>query len=400
MPSTLAWLDHDVSARDRTERILALFEERDTVDELGLGAIRDAFSDRLFPGTSTIQTRLRYFLFIPWIYRRLEEQEVPSHRAAEEGRKLEHRLSLNLLKADDTDGVFGKQAGRRLKRLASQVYWGGLGSWGIRTFDGSRSRHHAALDAIYRRRRELANRSPEDPEAVPERLRTWHPGLPDSPPGFPEAEGLTLELTADEATYLQDRVQTAHPKSLLAFLFLHAEPAEAEFPWEYPIRADLGDRNREVLHHARLFSLAAEGATLLYNLLLARKAGWEEKVEEHGERFRRWEEELDRAELGAWSLERLWELTEGQGHTITTGARRFVERWVRLCVASGSLREDDDAAELVRRRERRVKGVRSRFENREALDRWGGRSGLGRFSYRWNEVKTYLADLHTGLETV
>lgn len=65
MPSTLAWPDHDVSARDRMERVLALFEKRDTVDELGLGAIRDAFADRLFPGTSTIQTRLRYFLFIP-----------------------------------------------------------------------------------------------------------------------------------------------------------------------------------------------------------------------------------------------------------------------------------------------------------------------------------------------
>lgn len=40
-------------------RILAQFKERDTRDELGLGSLRDAIADLLFPGTSTIQTRLR-----------------------------------------------------------------------------------------------------------------------------------------------------------------------------------------------------------------------------------------------------------------------------------------------------------------------------------------------------
>ena len=68
MPSTLTWLDHDPTARERSLRILALFRVRDSRDELGLGAIRDSFSDKLFPGTSTIQTRLRYMLFVPWVY--------------------------------------------------------------------------------------------------------------------------------------------------------------------------------------------------------------------------------------------------------------------------------------------------------------------------------------------
>ena len=56
-------------------RILALFRERDTRDELGIGVIRDLLADELFPGTSTIQTRLRYMLFVPWIYQQLEAEE-------------------------------------------------------------------------------------------------------------------------------------------------------------------------------------------------------------------------------------------------------------------------------------------------------------------------------------
>ena len=43
---------------------------------LGLGTVRDAFSAMLSPGTSTIQTKLRYFIFLPWIFSRLEDECV------------------------------------------------------------------------------------------------------------------------------------------------------------------------------------------------------------------------------------------------------------------------------------------------------------------------------------
>src|SRR6202035_6164310 len=78
MQPTFAWLDFNTAERERTQRILALFEERETRDELGLGAIRDSFADHLFPGTSTIQTRLRYLFFVPWIYQDLERRRIPA----------------------------------------------------------------------------------------------------------------------------------------------------------------------------------------------------------------------------------------------------------------------------------------------------------------------------------
>jgi len=79
MSSVLAWIDHDSKARERTLRILSLFQEKEkeSRDELGLGSVRDSFADQLFPGTSTIQTRLRYMLFVPWIYHSLEEKRLP-----------------------------------------------------------------------------------------------------------------------------------------------------------------------------------------------------------------------------------------------------------------------------------------------------------------------------------
>ena len=118
MPSTLAWLDHDQEARERSQRILALFQERGTQDQLGVGSIRDSFADRLFPGTSTIQTRLRYFLFLPWIYRALEEEGVPASRMAEVARRRELEL-VEPLMAGGEAGVFGRAAGEGVKRLPS-----------------------------------------------------------------------------------------------------------------------------------------------------------------------------------------------------------------------------------------------------------------------------------------
>jgi hypothetical protein len=62
MVSQFAWLDFSEHERRKALDVIDLFRERDTRDELGIGTVRDALSDVLFPGTSTIQTRARYFL--------------------------------------------------------------------------------------------------------------------------------------------------------------------------------------------------------------------------------------------------------------------------------------------------------------------------------------------------
>ena len=38
MPSNVAWIDYDSEANQRAQRILTLFREKDTRDELGFGA--------------------------------------------------------------------------------------------------------------------------------------------------------------------------------------------------------------------------------------------------------------------------------------------------------------------------------------------------------------------------
>ena len=106
MPSVLAWIDHDSKARERALRIFSLFQEKESRDELELGSVRDSFADQLFPGTSTIQTRLRYMLFVPWIYHSLEEERLPAENFAIQADKLERDLVQPLMDSVDQTGVW------------------------------------------------------------------------------------------------------------------------------------------------------------------------------------------------------------------------------------------------------------------------------------------------------
>ena len=86
--STLSWLDSSEHERRAVLELVSALNEPGTLDELGIGSIRDTIADALFPGTSTIQTRARYFLFIPWILQMVEDRPRRStgaagHRVAE-----------------------------------------------------------------------------------------------------------------------------------------------------------------------------------------------------------------------------------------------------------------------------------------------------------------------------
>jgi len=144
--SAFVWLDYSERERRKMLDVVDLFGEHDTRDELGIGSVRDAFADILFLGTSTIMTRARYFLLVPWTYQRLERLRVRSAEMAARARQAELNLVEPIERSDDNDGNIGKVAKAALKRLPSSVYWQGLNAWGIRSFSGAQVQYHRSLD--------------------------------------------------------------------------------------------------------------------------------------------------------------------------------------------------------------------------------------------------------------
>ncbi|MCW0348610.1 MULTISPECIES: DUF6361 family protein [Enterobacterales] len=404
MASALGWLDHDANAQAKTLNILALFQQKESRDELGIGTIRDSFAEQLFPGTSTIQTRLRYMLFVPWIYQRLENKRISAVNFGTQADRDERALIIPLTQLEeDSAGTFGKNSREKLKRLPSSVYWSGLRRWGIRETSCSQEEYHRRVDELYCARTENSEREYQEKNqgnmgdaSANKPAQSWHSSLPAPPPNFPDEA--TFALTRQEASFIRDRIQWSCKGSLLAWLTLHTEPANVSAPWEHPDYAKFPDDLKELLTHARLFSYTMHGAALLYNYLLAKERADNDLLSQHHDSFVVWFTALPRKDIATWSLNRMWELTAGPDYSISLKTRRFVEQWIALIrQSSGTLLNSKEACALIRAREIALKGPRSRFKNRRALEQWSGYAGTLRLVYRWHNVQIILNDLAQGL---
>lgn len=389
--SSLSWIDFDEVERQRARRIMALFQEKDSRDELGLGPIRDSIADHLFPGTSTIQTRLRYMLFVPWIYAMVEQYDGPPERLVAEARAREIRLIDALRAGGEDEGIIGRDAGANLQRLASSIYWSGLRSWGIRLFPGAQEAYFATLPSL-RRRRHRAGSSEDALAAEDHDLLTWRVGMPPAPPDVLENVG--FRLTSEEAGFLIDRLVDSQPNSLLTHLAKAGRHADCEFIWEHPDLATFPRAARRLVEHAEVFSQVMHGASLLYNLMLSEMRQNEEWIEDYRDALSNWANEMDPIVVASWSLDDFWQRIEHEDHRVRAPARLFVRRWLEL-IGQGAVQAPDltAARELVRTRESRLKGAQSRFTNSSLRDRWGGSSGARRLAFRWTEASSHIGDL-------
>jgi hypothetical protein len=402
--STFVWLDYSERERRKMLDVVDLFREHDTRDELGIGSVRDAFADMLFPGTSTIMTRARYFLLVPWTYQRLERQRVGSAEIAARARRAELGLVQPIEDSGDNDGNIGKLAKTTLKRLPSSVYWQGLGVWGIRYFSGAQEQYHRSLDRHYTELKRLGGRAVErDKEHDDLVSPNWHAGLAAPPSDFPEK--CSLSLTRREAEYLSERIRLspACAGSLLAELVaLRQRSGDVAFPWEHPHCAKLPQKLREILDHAHTFSDVMHGAPLLYNLILGEQARWKERVTHYRESLAEWAGTISKRArvLEQWNRARFWEIVLAVNPRITNPTRQFINAWWDLALGGGAAQVSQNPAArlLIGDREGRLKKSLARINNPRAQELWTGNSGTARLEFRWNISQKLLSDIFEGLE--
>jgi hypothetical protein len=405
--SALAWLDYSDGKRRRMLEIIDLFRERGTLDELGIGSIRDTFADRFFPSISTIQSRARYFLFIPWLYQMLEVERVPSARAWPHARWLQARL-VDSLKAGGEGtaaGLIGIDAGANVQRPPSIAYWAGMRRLGILTHPGSADRYHRSLDGFYRDARR-AVRSEGD-ELIERSKDNWNPSLP--PPPDDLLSATTFKLRYEDADFLAEQIRHHAGDSLLARCLSPTIRRVKSAPaiWDLGGIETLDQQLRRDIEDARRFALLMDGAVLTYNLMLAEalEAARLRPDDSLSSQFRAelapWSDEVtaNRTALQTWDRPAMWTGLRSLNQRIPAGAQQFAEQWITAAISGPHAVIDDPTIRLViSNRERRLKGALARLHNPRALERWSGRSGVGRLSYRWNPVgQRILIDILDGL---
>lgn len=382
MPSSFTWLDNLPEDAKRVREALRALEEPGTVDPLGIGPVRDAFSDILFPGLSTVMTRARYFVFVPWIFQEVDRHSRSPKAAAEYGRELEVRLIHSLLDgSDDWSGIIGQNSRNNTKQLPSVVYWGGLGQLGIRTLPGSRADYFASVGSTR--------------AALP-----WNASLKHLLPPDGWLDATTLEMTRNEADFLRDRILNTAANSFLGVLARDVMIGDgATLPWDHPSLTNAPASVQNSMDHARLFSIGMWGAGLLYNMELERlrsidsdSYSVDEGIQEDFAEWQRWVTDI-RWEFAHWDRGAMWSLLRSMAGSVNQSFR-FVEWWLeQVASAHGVDVDSTDTRRRIRDQELSVKGTRSKLAHRRAREQSKGLSGHNLLTFRWGTANNVVSDI-------
>lgn len=413
--TSIGWIDFSSEHRDKVRTVLDLLRQRGVVDELGIGMIRDAFADRLFPGISTIQTRAKYFL--------LTARLIDDYAALPEAKKakqtleefLAHwekwcRIQLARRYGEAGEGLgiigisFGELSHVDVQRQPSSVYWTGLRTFGLvrtrlslaefgRQLGGRRS-----LKTILEETPRLAG---DDADADPES------GPPVVVPEIDDEywDDLAVTLTTREAEFLRQQITARVPDSLLGQILLDDRAAGqlirlkhsatfAEFA-ELPfIRGLKHPELNKAVCHARDFWTLLEGAHIRYNLLLEKRFGTRDGVEECEGYWHAWREELDRFDWSRWEDNFVWDVVLQRGSNVPWFTRDFVNGWIAHARAGAADFQACDRLVIDQERANKASRARLRPDAKDVqIDGWVGLSTL---DYRLPQVKTIVTDIIRG----
>lgn len=257
----IGFIDFSKDERNKVLATLRLLGTQEALDELGIGVVRDAYADILFPGISTIQTRAKYFVLIPYLFERAANQKLSS------GRELyrwitdsEDKLVNTLVKNSDSEesGIIGRNAlkqKRVVKMKPSSIYWNGL-----RTFEIIRNKGISLSAACNVTWLSVQKKNETEPKFDGDSFDDMTAGQGDSilfSPIFPDYDfekTATIKLTRKEAEFLADKITKAAmtKNTLLAFLIknklncnsfdeIPSDILPDEMRWDYLLAKDFSD---------------------------------------------------------------------------------------------------------------------------------------------------------------
>ena len=391
----IGWIDFSKEQRNKVLSVINLLSEPEAIDELGIGVIRDGFSDIFFPGTSTIQTRAKYFLIVPYLLNELE------HSKGITAAKMIHMLHeqeldlIDVLKQSGETGVIGENAGRKLKRKPSDIYWNGLKIFGIFKGGNISLNDYIRLSFLLKNKKQtiksLGSTNTKDDDYDSDDL---DPATGEYNDGFWNLpvqnsswrQGLNIKLNRDEAEFLKKQIISSCPGSILGFALDkdYRDIIElSNFDEMEGMINILPESLKEDCMFARAFADFAYGIQIRYNMILSK--GQSDEINLAWEKWYENITQYSNLELGEILLERL--------KIRNSNLIRFLFE----CRDSMKTGDIDKLDQLIIMRERRLKGdTRSKLYNAYEFN-YKGWVGLGKLQYRFRNGRILLKDIFDGL---
>ena len=392
----LGWIDFSDSDRKKTMDVLRLFQEQGAVDELGIGVIRDGFANYFFPGTSTIQTRAKYFFIIPYaMMDTVADSRVISVPNALRRLDEIEKESASILKKNSGDlGVIGATVlPKWVVRPPSTIYWNGLRTLGI--FNGGllqnmtiseyfrlaiKLRDEKKASSLGNRKEEAEENDKDDADAGDFRFRNfWQ-----LPYLHNWKDQLTIELTKEESEYLSTKIKTSCPQSVFAFILrdgVDIEQYDDFSAFSYDLKPLLDDENASMLELADRFNDFISLAQIRYNLILSDG--------QNSDALFRWNDVKDNAINYAEHVD--LDAIFSRLHLHNPGLRDFLRKFRDAVLSDDWVTADG----VVIKQEVRIKGARAKLRNKSKYspDRW---IGGYRLDYRFTDARRLIMDIRKG----
>ena len=384
----LGWVDFSKSDRDMVLSVLRQLTEPGAVDELGIGTIRDGFSDILFPGTSTIQTRAKYLFIIPYICLELERSGNLRPREFIQAMEQNELDLIDILAVDGAEGIIGQRSRQTLRRKPSAIYWGALRTFGFLSEPVALSEYAALQFARH-------NAAEQQKSSGKRKARYEDDTTDDSDTGMSGAsfwrvpsidkkwrESLTISLTNDEAIFLRDKILTM-PRTRDSLLALILQEKRYDFI-EYERFEDIDDMQNIMppvmwsdYQLARAFSRFVYGAQVRYNVIYSK--GMNDYANEEWSKYIDERPTVNLSEIQARLKPR-------------SSIMLFLKRF------QAALDNESELDQLIIRREKDLKGMaRAKLTNTELYPYSDNSVNMVPLSYRMPNVQQIVRDTFEGV---
>lgn len=401
----IGWVDFSKEHRKRVLNVLSLLTQKGAVDELGIGVIRDRLADILFPGTSTIHTRAKYFFIVPWIMSDLEKQNLKPDLYLAKLVDAENKM-INVLKTSGGEGIIGEISGERLKRKPSEIYWNALQTYGIfRHYGLNMSKYTQIAGQLNEEKisKKMLLKS-DDGAPIDDRdafgMSKLGPSWNIIEPPVNWQTNLDINLRLKEAQFLKEKIITSpgSRNSLWANILKdYSEKAKdvSEFMQLAPFVKHMSEKIQTDYKLALDFSRLINGAHIRFNVIFFRNAEDKNQQAKYEKLWQVWVREMHEFNFSGWDTKAfLYRLNVQQD-----GTKVFVTRWVDYAKNAGraGLAELDS---FITRREEMIKGrERSKLYRAKELASADTKSMgiIGHLQYRWPNARRILRDIIEGL---
>lgn len=395
----LGWIDFSEKDRKKAIDVIHLLEEKGTRDEIGIGIIRDAFSNMFFPGTSTVQTRAKYFYIIPYIIKECCENK--KNKTIDDIKRMidvkEKEYAISLKENGITDGVIGADVipDKWVVRKPYSIYWNGIKTFGIFTRENMSLNEYIHYMLRHRNEEKISNWTEEGEENEQDDKMAGKTGLKpfwNLPEDYyvGKNNSTQIELSKNESNHLRKCITSLDKEDcLLKYIVenniqlkqytITDEPFRLLYT-ELIKRDDLSPQIKNYMQIALKFDSLVYLSMILYNKILS-----DDKNEVANNEWKLYYKQR-LPEIDSLDLDEMFYLTNVKD----IGTKKFLSSMQSFLI-SGDI---SNAKKTVYDREIKLKGKeRSKLANRTSItnDKW---IGIKHLDFRMRVTGRLINDLY------